>query len=201
MTEKLQDKTQIPELIRQASSKIKEAQALKRNVEEAQKHIPELTEKIEDLLGIRHPEPMTQQQEEEMSARILEKAKNISNDGKHYKIDEKVLERIAESVARKYTPRIVNFDVPYGEGDEKILVSVAQGRFRDKEHGRRDNSLDITVRGLDTKLVIDGSFAIVESLSRKTEPFTMTTPIGPVKSWPEWSREMTMEDYSNFTSF
>jgi hypothetical protein len=185
------------ELLTEALNLKRRREEEKRSVEEAKPHIPKLERKILGLLGIEIPRVPTPEEDHEMAERLLGNAKTPRKLSEEEMAE--IMKQVSKNIAMEFKPIIANFEIPLD--DKTIEVSLAKGRRRDGYHRIRDESVDVVISDLEQKLVINENGAVVESTVRKSEPFTMHTPIGArVRSWPEWQRQMNMEDFENYNS-
>lgn len=184
------------DLIEEAFRKNREKQARDKSIEEAETHVPELRRKIEDLLGIpQPPPPRTTEELKEEAERIEQKLKEPAL---KVRLPDDFFEKFQRKRENEYVATIVNFEVQNGQ--DITTITLAQGRQSNSRANFKDRSFDITVNDAGYKLKLDErGGAVIESLKRESEPFTMHTPIGvPGRSWPSWSRSMEMEDFRNF---
>ncbi|MBP6913323.1 MAG: hypothetical protein KBC00_01810 [Candidatus Levybacteria bacterium] len=193
MSEKTKPTQEQVFLLEEARKKKQEASALEASINEARTHVPELKVKVEELLGIPPVQPkvnMTQEQVKEALENRLTKP-NMGN----------IMNEINLDLGNEWVYFHNSYVVLGASVDNSVKVDVFKGLGRDGGRDYNNDDITIVIPDLGMKLILPdkSNNASIESTHRGSEPFTMHTTIGaPVKSWPLWKRDMTMEDYKHF---
>lgn len=155
------------------------------SIEEAKEKIPELTDKIMDILGL--TPPRVEKRDSLTPEELQDWLKNLG-------------ERIKEiNIGNMFDATLQTFSVPVGK--EKIEVLLIKGRRSSGFASYIDKGLEVNVKMLDSLLRIDRGCAVIESKAHNHKPFDMHTPIGPGGNsdlGPVWSREMNMDDFNSY---
>ena len=193
MSEKTKPTQEQVFLLEAARKKKQEASALEASINEARTHVPELKVKVEELLGIPPVQPkvnMTQEQVKEALENRLTKP-NMGN----------IMNEINLDLEDEWVYFHNSYVVSGASVDNSVKVDVFKGlgRYRGRDYNNDDITIVIPDLGMKLILPDKSNNASIESIHRGSEPFTMHATIGaPVKSWPLWKRDMTMEDYNHF---
>lgn len=178
-------------LLEAARKKKQEQFDLKASIDEARTHIPELKVRVEDLLGIPPVQPKVNRTQEQIEKAFKTDPINLDM-GKI--MNEMRLDMKDDSVY--FYNRYV---IPGSSADNSVTVQVCKGLGR--EQGYKNDDLTVIIPDLGMKLILPdrSNNARVESIERSSKSRLIYDSDGvPAKSWAEWRREVTMEDYRHF---